>query len=51
MGNRAPPAVLLTGDASYDTKRAEELLPRASGALLGPPGYAPDRLQSWPDAN
>lgn len=50
MGDRAQPAVLLTGDESYDTKGTEELLRRASEALLGPPGYSADRFQSWLDA-
>ena len=35
-GDRARPAVLLTGDESYDTKTYEELLLRAAETLLGP---------------
>ena len=46
-GDRARPAVLLTGDESYDTKTYEELLVRAAETLLGPVGWPAGRLQSW----
>ena len=46
-GDRARPAVLLTGDESYDTERYEELLLRAAETLLGPVGWPAGRLQSW----
>ena len=46
-GDRAQPAVLLTGDESYDMKTYEELLLRAAETLLGPVGWLAARLQSW----
>ncbi|MGI0036828.1 MAG: DNA polymerase domain-containing protein, partial [Nitrososphaera sp.] len=46
-GDRARPAVLLTGDESYDTKTYEELLLRAADTLLGPVGWPAERIQSW----
>ncbi|MGH7372565.1 MAG: DNA polymerase domain-containing protein, partial [Candidatus Methylomirabilales bacterium] len=46
-GDRARPAVLLTGDESYDTKTYEELLVRAAETLLAPVGWPAGRLQSW----
>lgn len=50
MGHRARSHVLLTGDESYDTRRTEDLLRRASRALIGPFGYASERLESWLDS-
>jgi len=38
-GDRARPALLLTGNESYDTERYVELLLRAAETLLGPLGY------------
>ena len=46
-GDRARPAVLLTGDESYDTKTYEELLLRAAETLLGPLGWPATRFRPW----
>jgi len=49
--DRARPAVLLTGDESYDTQTYEELLLRAAETLLGPVGYSAERLQLYLDTS
>ncbi len=46
-GDRARPALLLTGNETYDRERYVELLLRAAETLLGPVGYSADRLQSY----
>jgi DNA polymerase-2 len=46
-GDRARPAVLLTGDESYDSQTYEQLLLRAAETLLGPVGWPATRLQSF----
>ena len=51
MVAEARPAVLLTGDESYDTKTYEELLVRAAETLLGPVGWPARPLRSWLDAS
>ncbi|MFQ5846680.1 MAG: DNA polymerase domain-containing protein [Candidatus Methylomirabilales bacterium] len=50
-GERARPAVLLTGNESYDKERYVELLLRAAETLLAPVGYPAARLQSWLDTS
>jgi DNA polymerase elongation subunit (family B) len=45
-GDRARPAVLLTGSESYDKEKYEELLLRAAEALLVPVGYSAERITS-----
>lgn len=46
-GDRARPALLLTGTESYDTEKYVELLVRAAETLLAPVGWPAARLQSW----
>jgi DNA polymerase-2 len=46
-GDRARPAVLLTGDESYDAQTYEQLLLRAAETLLGPVDWPATRLQSF----
>ena len=50
-GDRARPAILLTGDESYDKERYEELLLRAAETLLGPVGWPAEKLQACLDAS
>ena len=45
-GDRARPALLLTGTESYDTEKYVELLIRAAETLLAPVGYSADRIRS-----
>ncbi len=45
-GDRARPAVLLTGTESYDKEKYVELLIRAGETLLAPVGYPADRITS-----
>jgi len=46
VGGPARPAVLLTGDETYDTRTHEELLLRAAETLLGLVGWQAERIQS-----
>ena len=46
-GDRARPALLLTGTESYDTEKYVELLLRAAETLLAPVGYSADRIRSY----
>jgi DNA polymerase elongation subunit (family B) len=50
-GDRARPAILLTGDESYDKEKYEELLLRAAETLLGPVGWPAEKLQACLDAS
>jgi DNA polymerase elongation subunit (family B) len=45
-GDRVRPALLLTGDESYDKERYVELLLRAAETLLAPVGYPAERIKS-----